>query len=504
MPHSKRFATASMASWFVILVCLAIMALDGWRTWQAHSLKLREASVSVSNMARALTQHADDTFRQADTVLLHLQERLHADGVQPQALQRLHRLMMAQVRTLPQLAGIFFYDRTGRWIVNSATTVESHFNNADRDYFIYHRDHPGTESHIGAPVKSRSSGRWIITISRRIDNAKGGFEGVLLVTIDVDYFQRYYDSFDIGRSGEILLALNDGTMVLQRPGNADAFGKSMAGAAIFRDYASKQSSGLAEIQSSRDGVLRLNAYRHLQSYPLFVSVALAHDDVLQEWRADAYAHMLWVMLLVSGFALMGWRMVIQIRQRAKAEVDAILVRAQVEELNRTLAQLAMQDGLTGLANRRRFDAVLKHELQRASRSDESLALIMIDVDQFKMYNDMYGHLSGDECLRQIGQAIVSEARREGDLAARYGGEEFAMILPGCDEAQALAIAEQIRLTVREKQIPHLANPEGIVTVSLGVASLSRVDRHATANSLMDAADQALYRAKSNGRDQVCG
>jgi diguanylate cyclase (GGDEF)-like protein len=502
MHYPKRSSTALLASLFVVLVCMAMIALDAWRTWQAHSLKMREASVAVSNMARALAQHADDTFKEADTVLLGLQERLLVDGDSPAALRRLHQVMLTHVKELQQLAGLFVYDQNGRWLVNSQAVLDSSLNNADRPYFIYHRDHPDNRPYVGAPLKSRSSGRWIIPVSRRLSQADGSFAGVVLATIELEYFQRFYNSIDIGNAGAIVLALNEGVMVLRRPLVESGIGKSMTDTVIFRDYASKSDSGLAEIHSFQDGVLRLNAYTHLKSYPLFVSVARAHDEILAEWRTDAHMHMLSVLMLVVGFAVLGRRMVGQIDQRAKAEDDALRAHAQIEKLNQILAQLAMQDGLTGLANRRRFDVALTQELQCASRSGSSLALLMIDVDHFKLYNDMYGHLSGDECLHQVGQAIASAAKRSGDLAARYGGEEFAMILPRCGREQALQIAEQIRQAVRDRRITHAANTDGIVTVSLGVTVWPVIAAGTTAGNLIGAADQALYRAKIEGRDRV--
>lgn len=502
MARYKRSSTALLASAFVLLACVSLIGLDAWRTWQAHVIQEREAGVSVSNMARALAQHADDTFKQADTLLVGLLERIRVDGTGPAAIDRLHNLLMLRVKELPQLNGLFVYDRDGRWLVNSQATLDHSFNNADRGYFVYHRDHADAGPYIGPPIKSRSSGKWIATITRRINKADGSFGGVVLATIDMAYFQHFYASFNIGKAGAILLALNDGTMAFRRPLREDSIGKSMASAAIYRDYASRTASGVALIKSSQDGVLRVNGYTHLQTYPMFVSVALSLDEVLAEWRADAYMHMAGVLILVTAFALMGRRMVGQIDQRAIAEGEANQARAQVEELNRTLARLAMQDGLTGLANRRHFDGMLARELNRAERAGENLALIMIDVDHFKLYNDMYGHLSGDECLRQIGQAILSGERRPGDLAARYGGEEFVMILPNCDAAGARAIAEQIRLAVRRQAIPHAANPDGIVTISLGISCFQPVKRDATASALIGVADQALYRAKAGGRDRV--
>ncbi|AKZ61723.1 diguanylate cyclase [Herbaspirillum hiltneri N3] len=502
MVHYKRSSTALLAATFVLLACAAIIGLDIWRTWQAHQIDERDAGISVTNMARALAQHADDTLKEADTVLVGLLERLRIDGTGPAALERLHRLLAVQVKELPQLNGIFVYDSQGRWIVNSQPKLDNTQNNADREYFIYHRDHPGDGPHIGPPVRSRSTGKWIATVTRRVNNADGSFGGVVLATVDMAYFQRFYDSFNIGKSGAILLGLNSGTIVFRRPLREDSIGKSMADAAIFRDHASKNASGLAIIKSSQDGVVRINGYRHLETFPLFVSVALSHDEVFAEWRADAYMHMVGVLLLVTGFAVMGRRMVAQIDHRSIAENEANEARAQVEKLNQILERLALQDGLTRLANRRQFDVALAREMGRAVRSGRSLALIMIDVDRFKLYNDLYGHLAGDECLRKVGKSILSGERRADDLAARYGGEEFTIILPDCDAAGALAIAEQIRLAVRAQQIEHTANPDGIVTVSLGIGCLTKVKRETSVRDLISMADQALYRAKDEGRDRV--
>lgn len=502
MARYKRSSTAILAAGFVLLACVSLIGLDAWRTWQARAIEERDAGVSVTNMAKALAQHADDTFKEADTVLIGLLERISADGTGPAALERLHRLLVMRVKELPQLGGIFVYDQTGRWIVNSQPATDRSLNNADRDYFIYHRDHADAGPYVGVPVKSRSSGKWIATIARRINNADGSFGGVVLATIEMDYFQRFYASFNIGKSGAILLALNNGTMVFRRPLREDSIAKSIASASIYRDHASQHASGIALIKSSQDGVLRINGYTHLQTYPMFVAVALSRDEVLEEWRTDAYMHMAGVLMLVTCFAVVGQRMVRQIDKRAIAEDEANEARAQVEALNRTLERLAMQDGLTGLANRRHFDGALARELGRAMRKGESLSLIMIDVDHFKLYNDMYGHLSGDECLRKVGQSILAGERRPGDLAARYGGEEFAMILPNCDAAGALVVAEHIRQEVRRQAIPHAASPDGIVTISLGIGSCNQARRGATTSNLVATADQALYRAKAGGRDRV--
>lgn len=166
--------------------------------------------------------------------------------------------------------------------------------------------------------------------------------------------------------------------------------------------------------------------------------------------------------------------------------------------------LAYRDALTGLFNRRYFDTELKLQGQQEARagSDGFVALIMIDVDAFKNYNDHYGHQKGDECLRTIAQTIASAARDSTDIVARYGGEEFALILKDIDREGALAIAERIRHQVESLRIPHAASSAGIVTISLGVAA-QRASEGGDGATLTAAADRALYSAKRLGRNQTC-
>ena len=168
-----------------------------------------------------------------------------------------------------------------------------------------------------------------------------------------------------------------------------------------------------------------------------------------------------------------------------------------------LTRMATTDGLTGLANRRRFDEVLALEYARHIRSGEDLSLILMDVDHFKLFNDTYGHVAGDDCLRQVAQAIGGAVIRATDLAARYGGEEFACILPMTDWDGAVALAEKIRLAVSQRAIPHIqSSAADHVTVSLGVATAT-CDAAGMAANIVALADQQLYAAKQGGRNRHC-
>jgi two-component system chemotaxis family response regulator WspR len=160
------------------------------------------------------------------------------------------------------------------------------------------------------------------------------------------------------------------------------------------------------------------------------------------------------------------------------------------------------DGLTGLSNRRHFDEYLELEWRRAIREQTQLSLMMIDVDYFKAYNDNFGHLEGDEALRQVAKAIRASSSRPSDLPARYGGEEFALVLPNTSPGGARLLAEKLRQTVASMNIPHIAPNEGSnLTVSIGLATMvPPVGSHS--RQLIQSADQGLYAAKHNGRNQV--
>jgi diguanylate cyclase (GGDEF)-like protein len=175
--------------------------------------------------------------------------------------------------------------------------------------------------------------------------------------------------------------------------------------------------------------------------------------------------------------------------------------AQLEDANRKLATLSSTDGLTGLANRRRFDEVLHSEWLRAARNGQPLAVVMLDVDHFKKFNDRYGHQAGDECLVRVAHALQAGTRRASDLAARYGGEEFSIVLPNTGPEEARAIGEALRLAVEQLGVANERTAAGHVTISVGIAVQWRQGA-AGLEALMRQADRALYRAKDAGRNCV--
>jgi diguanylate cyclase (GGDEF)-like protein len=212
-------------------------------------------------------------------------------------------------------------------------------------------------------------------------------------------------------------------------------------------------------------------------------------------RAGMFVHSIFILqcfMCVALILLYAVNSALQERDKLQEAVTAAFYEADAN---------AGRDHLTGLANRRSFDKRLIREWQYAFRERLSISLLMIDVDRFKLYNDHYGHIAGDECLRKVASILTEAALRSTDLVARYGGEEFAIILPGAGLHTASVFAERIRQSVAETRLPHTADPQGIVTISAGVATV-HPSNDIEMTALIERADRALYEAKKRGRDRI--
>lgn len=197
---------------------------------------------------------------------------------------------------------------------------------------------------------------------------------------------------------------------------------------------------------------------------------------------------------------------VRVRQRTQAlearNEELTRVRLALEMTNQRLRRLVSADALTGIANRRHFDRSLERELRRTRRDGQPLSLIFLDLDEFKRFNDTYGHSRGDEVLRQVAMTLDETFRRGGDFVARYGGEEFAVVLPGVDAKRAGLYAERLRRRIWRLAIPFATSQSSDrMTISGGVATVTP-EMNATPGELLRAADSALYRAKCSGRNRM--
>ncbi|CUI08714.1 probable two-component response regulator [Janthinobacterium sp. CG23_2] len=497
----KKRPLITIAASFLLVVCISLVAVQGWSIYSARETQLAQSAAATANMARALADHADSTIELVDIILAGVVDSVQHDGITHYG-ERLHLHLIDHVGRTPSLQGITIFDASGNWALHSLREPVPVLNNADRPYFIYHKTHKDQLAHVGAPVRSRATGTWVLPVSRRLEDKDGNFAGVALATVHLSFFRTFYDSFDIGKEGNITIATDSGALVMRRPYLQENIGTSIAKEPMFKQWRAGAASESGAVPLDVDKVDRMYSYRPLRRYPLFVAVGLATDETLANWRANAYISTAWVVILLLILNWMGLRLFRQVILRDELEEQLRNAQLALVTKNRSLKLLARNDGLTGIANRRLFDARLDAEFNRATRDGTSLALVLLDVDFFKKYNDHYGHPAGDACLQFIGQCIRTGRRRAGNLAARVGGEEFAILLPNTDLYGAIVVAESVRRSIASAGREHQANPVGIVTISCGVHALVPA-RGMESKQLVEAADKALYLAKSTGRNRVC-
>lgn len=616
-------AVAQRAGWsrlplraaaFVVLTCATILGVSGWREWAARDAVLKGAETEMANVARSLTQHAEDSLDLLDTGVVGVVSRLEMDGTDPATIAKLRNLMEVRKKAMERVHSFAIIDDQGNWLTGPGTTSSTLSDDA---FFRHHQLSPKREPFVGHPLKSQLDGEWVVTLSRRFNRPDGSFGGVVLATISSRYLSHFYEQFEIGRNSSVALMHGEGTIIARNPHNEKFAGRSVGDAPLFRDASLQRPAGAYHFKSQLDGAERVSFFKRSGRYPLVLLATVDKDELLAPWRAAAISRMLYVLALVMLIAIIGAVLVRQL-QRGQSMAAALVekeahfrllaegssdmvtsiglderlryvspssarvvgwrpgqligtpalagihaddlsqVQALVEAMKRgekeearvtyrnshrqngevwlestmrvtrkdngrvngvvaisrditeqkkletRLETLAIEDSLTGLANRRRFDERLREEWARAYRDRSTLALLMIDVDHFKAYNDEYGHPAGDACLRVVAQVIAAEMKRPGDLAARYGGEEFAMLLPNTDAAGCARIGERIRKAIREAGLVHGSNDtSGCVTASLGGAACRpSLERTAGVATLIEAADQALYAAKEAGRDRL--
>jgi diguanylate cyclase (GGDEF)-like protein len=388
-----------------------------------------------------------------------------------------HLILFDHAATAKHFGAIQVFDDEGRLTIDASTLDPAPDNRSNEEFFQVHRDRPEAGLFISRPMLYR--GAYAIVLSRRISSDDGRFLGVVAGSIRFSYFHDLFGRLNLGPDDIITVLRRDATVIMRTPFDLDVIGKNLGrvpGVIRVLSEPSGSFSGLGAL----DGVPRLLVWRD-GTRPLVVLVGKPWTSIFSLWRREA-TRMGAIMTALVSFAL-GVTLFLarEIGRRALAEDK--------------LEELATTDALTGLRNRRKFDAEIDAEWRRAARRKMPLALLMIDADHFKTYNDTFGHQAGDQVLVGIAICISDSVRRAGDCAARYGGEEFAVLLPGVSPADALSVAETIRLKVQQ-----WSGDPAVTTVSIGVASLTpsaTMEWH----ELVKAADKALYAAKANGRDR---
>lgn len=475
-----------LAGLVLAVTLVLISVVFGLLLWSARVAERQKAETSAANLTSALTQHIARTIELYDGTLKSIVAGLADPTVMSAAPEIRQRLLFDRVESLPFVGTIKFEDEHGDDRLDSLSIVPPSINYADRSYFQAHQSHPDLGLIISEPVESKLDHLWGVSLSRRVSKPDGSFGGVVSGTLRLDYFHLLFSHMNLGPKGSLTLLRTDGTILMREPFESAQIGRVLKSVKVFQRLAEVPEGG-DESKSPIDGVDRLFHYQKVGKFPLVQFVAVSIDDIYADWWRKTIQVAAVLATALTIITLLALVLRHELRRRVRAEA--------------ALLALASEDGLTRLANRRRFDEVIGEELRRASRYRWPLTLMMVDADHFKRYNDRFGHLAGDHALIAIAACLAGRTQRSGDLAARYGGEEFALVFPHMGAKDAAIMADLLAQDVLGLGLPSPGSADNHLTISIGIASMIPQGDDEPAD-LIEAADAALYTSKAEGRNRA--
>ena len=469
-----------------VLVPLGMSAIAASMLLDMRRDAYGKAEQGARNLLHVIESDVARNVELLDLSLKGVIENMSAPGVASVDPRVRQMVLFDRAASARGVGSLLLLDASGSIVADAGAFPPRTASNGDREYFRAHVEDRDRGLFVGKPIVSRLTGDRTIPFSRRVDGPGGSFSGVAMGSLKLSYFSSLFERVDLGKDGAINLYLLDGTRIARQPfGDADV-GANIGDSANFRRFV-RERRGYFVGTSVRDGVERGYAFARIGDLPFVLNVAVSTSDIEREWRARAAVVGLSMISLCMLAAAMTFMFGRELRRRAA--------------LQREFGRLSTTDALTGLPNRRAFDAALEKAWAVSRRDGTPLSVLMVDADRFKSVNDGFGHAAGDALLRALGKAVAEAAMRPGDVVCRVGGEEFAAILPGADAPGALAVAERVHREVARMR-PGAPYPAGRrTTVSVGVASTTDGERVGAAD-MVAAADEALYAAKEGGRNRT--
>lgn len=465
----------------VFIVALCFCAIFGKVLLDARHAAWERAAEVASGVVSTVTADIARNIESYDLSLQAVIEGLAYPEIVSISPELRQRVLFDRSATAKHLHGILFIDENGIVRLDSRNPFPRPVSLAGSDYFQHHQDHAGAGLHVSRPFVA--DGQQVVSLSRRVSNSDGSFAGVVMGMVRLAYFTELFRTAVTGPNENVSLFRTDGIMLTRWPFEQEFVGRDMKRAGLFK-HLPHGPVGRFESYAVADGIYRLFVYRKIGDLPLVASVGQSTDDIYRAWRRYTAIVGLMVIVLCVISGTFAFYLAREMRRRNEAE--------------RNLERLASTDPLTGLFNRRDFNASLEREWRRAYRESASLAVLMIDADHFKSYNDRNGHQGGDRLLQIIGESMLRSVRRGTDVPARFGGDEFTILLPGTTVQGAAQVAESVRRNLADLLVDFSMEGAGL---SIGLAALTPKQGQAP-SALIAEADKALYRAKAMGRGRI--
>ncbi len=435
------------------------------------------AKQTSENLATSIDSDIGRTIEQYDLSLRAVVSGINTPEIGQLSRELRQLILFDKAAASAQFGAIQVFDADGNLTIDAASLDPAKESRMGEDFFKVHQLDGERGLFISVPRLHR--GAYSIVLSRRITDSEGNFAGVVAGSIRFSYFLDLFDRLRLNPGETITVVRRDGVVIMRAPLDLNVIGRDLSktpGVMRVLARANGSYSGVGAV----DKIMRLFVWRD-SGRPLIVIVGRPWDGIYSLWQRQAWRIGAIMLALIAFISVGTVFLAREIGRRARAEDR--------------LEELATTDALTGLRNRRKFDAAIEFEWRRAIRTARPIALLLVDADYFKIYNDTFGHQAGDQALIAIAGCVSAAAKRAGDCAARYGGEEFAVLLPGAADRDAREVAETIRQRV--ECVP--ADPAQL-SVSIGIASMRPLVTMEW-TELVEAADKALYAAKAAGRNQ---
>ncbi len=474
---TKRVVAAA----FFVVFCFC--AISVYALYKARTAAYERAADVAHGLVTAIEADISRNIENVDLSLQGVTEGLALPEFDRLDLMIRHLILFDRSAAARHLGKIIVLDENGIVRLDSTDLVPPPLDLTGRDYFDAHKNKADIGLFVSQTSTSHFSNFRFVGVSRRLSKPDGSFAGVVVASLRTSYFEELFSRINLGSEGSITLSRKDGIVLARWPYSPEFIGLDIRRADLFKHLAQTR-AGRFETISVTDGLQRLFVYSQIGNLPIVVSVGQSTANIYSQWNEYAFG----IAFVISALCAMAYLLVSYVTHNFN--------RRQLAEKH--LSMLAATDALTGLPNRRHFNDTLAREWQRAARDQTPLALLMLDADKFKSYNDVHGHQAGDHMLNTLGAAIADALKRGGDTGARFGGDEFAILLPATSLDGAKRVADKIRANFTEH-----CNRERITDLglSIGIANMTP-DQDAHASELITRADQALYSAKHLGRNRT--
>lgn len=494
LQQKKKSARLTIAAGIVLSLLIVINAAVSIITLRQS--RINDRANELETLTLILSEHTSQTIFSANTVLDSIMDMVDLAKVETEAEYRAFAsekaqfdLLVEKTKTNPIIDVSTFVSQTGKVLNFSRSFPPPPINLSDRDYFQWLSKNNQTDTFYSVPVQNKGNGKWVFYLAKRVNNSKGEFLGVILVGVSAEVFSSLYERIGskLGSGASLTLFRKDLTILTRWPFVDELLGTVNTTGVIEQSANNPKYSGAAVFTSGprytqrNQEVDRMISFRTLDNYPFVAGATITKELYLRNWFKDSAG-----VVYSTVFSLF----IIFV---------SVLLLLRAYKHNAKIQYVAHHDSLTGLSNRILLADRIQHELAVARRNKTKVALLYLDLDNFKTINDELGHAIGDDVLQEAATRMTN-CVRDSDTVSRIGGDEFIILLANIEnEKNAMLVAEKIRETLTK---PILARNNTTVLTSTSIGIAVYPENGTTQEELQKNADFALYLSKNEGRNSI--